>query len=98
MTEDELGAEVATLANDLGIWWHHCRDSRYCQGVAGLPDLLLIGDRGLMFAELKGDNGRSSRQQLRYAARLMQAGAKYQLWTPEQWRAGWVRRRLQAIS
>ena len=99
MTEDELHAEVTALADDLGIWWHHCGDSRYCEGHPGLPDLLLLGDRGLMFAEEKGEDGRRSMAQVLFGRNIAAAPApRYELWTPEQWRRGLIRGQLRAIA
>jgi hypothetical protein len=98
MTEAELHDEITGLADQLGITWHHCADSRCCAGQPGLPDLLLIGDRGLMFAETKSDTGRRSRAQLVYASRLHWACARYQLWTPEHWARGEIRAKLREIA
>lgn len=60
MSESVFTGEVMRLARRLGLLAHHCKDSRKCEGAAGFPDLIALGERGLLIAELKTENGDTS--------------------------------------
>ena len=53
MTEAELLAEIVRMSKGRGLLWHHCRNSRLCDGHSGFPDLTIAGPSGIIFAELK---------------------------------------------
>lgn len=66
MTETELLAEVTALCDRLGLLWHHDPDSRLSKGSKGFPDLVICGEGGVVFRELKGENGETSADQDRW--------------------------------
>jgi hypothetical protein len=53
-------------------------------GLPGMPDLVLISlrNRGVIFAELKTARGRLNENQLIVGKALMQNGAEYYVWRP----------------
>lgn len=65
--------------------WHcdHMRDSRG-QGMEGFPDWIITREV-VIFVELKRERDRLRPEQVAYAARLMRAGAWYELWRPSDW-------------
>lgn len=63
MTEHELTGEVIKLCDELGLLYHHCPNSSRCQGPKGFPDLIILGRYGVIFAELKSEDGENSAEQ-----------------------------------
>ena len=55
------------------------------QGHAGFPDLVLAGASGVIFAELKAQKGRPSKDQQLWRSALEAGGAEYYLWRPSDW-------------
>lgn len=99
MTEAELVAEVSKLCGQLGLLWHHCRDARCCRGPRGLPDLIVAGPRGVIFAELKSEDGDTSPDQdlwLWTVAKGKRAGVE--LWRPRDLQSGIIRAVLEALA
>ena len=95
VTEAELLASVLELARLLGIFAYHTHDSRRSQ--AGFPDLVLAGNRGLVFAELKSESGRLSREQVAWRWQLEVLGQAYRIWRPRDWHNQAIRHELEAI-
>lgn len=109
MTEAEFTEEVAAMAGAMGLLLHHCTDSRRCIGQAGFPDLIIVGVRGIIFAELKIPGGETSAEQDLWHWTLHQAnmlcstecersGHLHQLWTPADLENGRIKRELEEIS
>jgi hypothetical protein len=74
-------AEVVDTAVRLG--WHrlyHTFDSR--RSTPGFPDLVLCRPPRLVFAELKSENGRVTREQWEWRDDLEACGAEFYLWRP----------------
>jgi hypothetical protein len=91
-----LGDQVDEFAGKL--LWHHCRDSRHCQGHTGLPDLIITGPHGLLFVEVKPHHGsrlRSGQTSWRYM--LEAVGARHQVWTTADLDDGTIRKELRAL-
>lgn len=88
MHERTLTRQVMAAAQGLGLLVHHCPDSRRCEGDKGLPDLIIIGSRGVLFAELKGEDGETSAAQDEWLYALHRSGAPYSVWRPEDWWSG----------
>jgi len=64
MNENQLyQGIVALLEARPALLWHHCTDSRKCRGQRGFPDLVIIGPKGVIFAELKSADGDTSPEQ-----------------------------------
>lgn len=96
MTEKQLLAAVVELAGYFGIFVYHIYDSR--RSDPGFPDLVLAGTRGVLFAELKTDTGRMSREQAGWRWRLTAAGASWCLWRPRHLQDGTITRELKEIA
>jgi hypothetical protein len=93
MTEAELAGQVAELAGKHGLWWHHCLDSRHCEGPPGFPDLIIAGPRGTLIRELKTQSGPVHREQ-RIWLRILDG----KIWRPADLRSGLIENELKAIS
>lgn len=81
--------DVVRLATMYEWLVHHVRPGRYGEfyktdGLPGMPDLVLISlrNRGVIFAELKTVRGRLNENQLIVGKALMQNGAEYYVWRP----------------
>lgn len=68
MTEAEWQADVVRTAGQLGWWTYHPLDSRGSQ--SGWPDLVLIREHRIVFAELKRESGQVKPAQLVVLAML----------------------------
>jgi hypothetical protein len=79
-TEKEWQAEVVKAAR-MGRWLtYHTYDSRRSSG--GFPDLTLVRDTDLIFAELKTLRGKASDEQQGWLTRLEKTGVEVYLWRP----------------
>jgi hypothetical protein len=96
MTEREMESAVLARIMERGLYWHLCRDPRFCRGHRGFPDLAILGAR-FALAELKGSETRTRRHQLDYADSLMAAGITYHRWHPADLDSGRVDRELDAL-
>lgn len=107
MTEAELLAEVLELCRRYDLWWFHAYDSRRLvrgdtdsdriPAGKGWVDLVIVGHRGALFAELKSEQERRSRAQIRWAERIVKAGLTYRLWRPDDLDDKTIARELEAI-
>ena len=101
MTEAELLAEVTALCDRLGLLWFHRTDTpRSSQGTPGFPDLVVLGPGGLIFAELKSNEGQTSADQDRWAWNLhntFDLNSPWRLWQPTDLHYGWVKEELEAL-
>lgn len=95
MTHEELQQHVESECIALGHWFYAPRNSMTAQ--RGWPDLVILGSRGALFAELKSADGRRTRPQIQVALRLRQAGLQYRLWRPEHWDDGTIARELETL-
>jgi hypothetical protein len=92
LLEKEFQGAVVDLARHGGWCVHHTRTVRIQGGGytspgidAGFPDLVLAhAEKGVIFAELKTDKGRTSAGQDRWLEVLRQAGAEVYIWRPSQ--------------
>lgn len=103
MTEREFQDQVIALATLLGWKCHHVRagmtrNGRYMthvQGHVGFPDLVLAHPkRGVIFAELKSENGRVDDAQKAWHVVLSEAQTEVHVWRPKDWPV--IQARLQA--
>lgn len=83
ISEAAWQSRVTDYCDLLGLWWHHTPDSR--RSNAGLPDLLIVGTGGFMFAELKSEKGKVRPEQHRVIERLIAAGGDARVWRPSDW-------------
>lgn len=83
MTERELQDAILELAKVRGWLAYHTHDSRKSQ--PGFPDLVLVRDGRLIFAELKSAKGQVSPAQRVWLQRLEATAAEVHLFKPEDW-------------
>ena len=85
LSEKRFQDAVVQLAQILR-WKHfHVYDSRRC--VPGYPDLTLVREGRLIFAELKSEKGKMSVTQKEWEYELKQTCAEYYEWRPSDWEA-----------
>jgi hypothetical protein len=96
MREDQLQAEVVTMAQALGLYVFHSTDPRRDIG-PGFPDLVICGLGGVAFVELKSSSGRLEYNQTRWRNRLTYAGAQYRLYGPRELLSGEIRTFLLSL-
>lgn len=98
MNHDQLLGDVGDLADELGVFWLHLPARFYGRGSwKGFPDLLLLGPRGLLFAEIK-TGGALEPAQRAWRDRLTSAGAQWRLWQPADFLTGKIRAELERIA
>jgi hypothetical protein len=95
MTERQLQTAVLDLCRWLHLLAYHTHNSQH--SARGFPDLVIVGPRGLLFAELKTAHGRTTIDQRCWEAGIREAGASYALWRPEHWHSGEIRETLAAL-
>lgn len=109
MTETEFLEKVTMMAAGKGLLWHHCTDSRRCDGQRGFPDLVIVGPRGITLVELKIPGGETSAEQDLWHWTLNQVdslcgrecernGQFHQLWTPSGLENGRIERELSDLA
>lgn len=81
--EKHFTDSVRTAAKRLGWMAYHTYDSR--RSTAGFPDLVLVRDHRLIFAELKMKKGEMSDAQYMWLRSLVVAGQEVHIWKPDQW-------------
>lgn len=94
--EGELRREVLALCFNLGLAVYYCHDSRRSIG-RGFPDLVIAGDRGVLFRELKGSGGGLRPDQRRWIRRLSRSRQDVRVWWPADLASGAIRVQLEAI-
>lgn len=98
MNERALQLEVHDLLRAAPeLVWHHCGSPHHCNGQAGMPDLLIIGRRRLLWPEIKGDTTPVRREQREFGEALTEAGQSWCVWRPDDMRSGRIEMELQAL-
>jgi hypothetical protein len=64
----------------------------------GWPDLVIIGDRGVLWRELKVPPDRLTSEQRVLGYRLLAAGQDWCVWGPDQWRSGVIEQKLRVLA
>lgn len=91
-TERDWQNFVIARALNNGWTYYHApdnkpdRNGRIQNIVKGFPDLVLVKDGRLVFAELKKELGRVTPEQTEWLAQLAATGAETYIWRPSQWR------------
>lgn len=94
MSERELEDAVEALARTCGWLVYHTHDSRRSE--AGFPDIVMLREGRLIFAELKSQKGLLGREQRRWLSALIATErVEVYVWRPEDWYAGWVEKVLR---
>lgn len=88
MTERELQDAITHLAQLRGWLVYHPYDSRKSE--PGFPDLTMVRDGRLVFAELKSAKGKVSPAQRVWLQRLEATSAEVHVWYPHDWPAAVV--------
>lgn len=88
VTEGELLARVTRMCDERHLLYHHCHDSRYCRGTAGLPDLIISSRNGTIFVELKSASGAMTTQQTQWRWSLKASREQWHLWRPADFYSG----------
>ena len=95
MSEEDLAAEVVALCKVHAVYRYHPYDSRRSE--PGYPDETLIG-RGVMWRELKRENGKPTVAQTNVMNALRAAGMDVDVWRPSDLLSGRIAREIAAIS
>ena len=89
MTETQWQAQIITAAELLGWSVYHVTNVRRrlrSRTSVGFPDLVLAHpDHGLLFRELKTEDGRLSTGQATWLGLLDRTGADAAVWRPSDW-------------
>jgi len=84
MTEKEFLQQVRDLAKLCGWLVYHTHDSR--RSPEGFPDLVLVRNDKVIFAELKSKKGRTTSAQEMWLKALEKVpGVDVYLWRPSDW-------------
>lgn len=82
-SEAQFELTIVQYAQLMGWFVYHTRNSK--GSVAGFPDLVMARGERLVFVELKRENGKLSRPQTEWLARLDQTPAEVHVWRPRDW-------------
>ncbi len=74
---------VRDLARTLGYITYHTHDSK--RSNSGFPDLVLVGRKQVIFAELKAEHGKLTQAQALWQAAVLGAGAKAYVCRPSDY-------------
>jgi hypothetical protein len=80
MTEKALQAAVVKYARQRRWLVYHTYDSR--RSAPGFPDLVLVRAFQVIFAELKTDKGKLTKDQDEWREALLEADQRWFLWRP----------------
>ena len=87
--EKEYQKIIETYAQENGWKVHHCNNTFYCNGGRGFFDLVAVRNGEVILAELKSENGKTSRAQMDWAREY----PARELWYPSD--AGYVMERMR---
>lgn len=97
MTHDELVKRIGALADDAGVLWCYLPDSKRLRGHRGVPDMVLAGPRGLLFAEVKTGTELEPYQHV-WQAMLTKGGTGCAVWHPVALWDGTISRAIGSIA
>ena len=104
MTEDQLLAEVTARCDQRRIRWVHVTNvhhSKQAGHLRGFPDLFLCGISGVLFRELKSENGKwrgIQGRQVDWKWALVAAGQDWAVWTPSDLTSGLIDQQLARLA
>lgn len=93
---DSLEAHIRRLMKDLNLRGYHTHDSR--RSPDGYPDWTIVGQRGVLFRELKREGKDPTGKQQEWLDDLAAAGADADVWRPSDLLSGRIQREMTAIS
>jgi hypothetical protein len=91
VNEAQLQQTVLEMCGWLGLLAYHTHDSRRSQ--PGFPDLVIAGEYGVLFRELKTDKGTLTDAQRQWANRL----TGWDVWRPYDLASGRIKKELEAV-
>jgi hypothetical protein len=91
----QLQARIVGLALELGLHCHHCP---MLISSPGFPDLVIIGDHGVLWRELKIPPDRLTSVQRALGYRLQATGENWAVWTPADWESQRIGRALLQLA
>lgn len=103
-TESQFRAQVVKLAEQLGlrVYWipsmARSNIGRVAKTARGWPDLTLAGPNGVLFRELKAQDGETSAEQDDWLWLLRHGGLNADVWRRSDWQSGRIRTELQEIA
>ena len=86
MTEKQMQDAIVAAATTLGWRTYHPYDSR--RSAPGFPDLCMVREQRLVFAELKSTRGKITMPQALWLDALKEAGVECYVWRPAEWESG----------
>lgn len=95
MKEKELLEQVRKACRMLGLHTYHTHDSRRSE--PGFPDLVICGDNGVLYRELKTQKGRLTGPQNYWLERLTRAGQDAAVWRPTHLLSGVIVDQLKEV-
>lgn len=99
MNEAAFRAQVLDLCRRNKLLVHACRDSRYCLGHRGLPDLIIASEHGILFAELKTEVGDTDADQDLWIWTLSRtARGMVHVWRPADLDDGTIESALRGLA
>jgi hypothetical protein len=96
MSEADVERAVARNVKQLGLLGYHTRDSR--RSPHGWPDWVLCGPGGVIFRELKRQEGKPTRAQQAWLDGLAAAGLDAGVWRPADLLSGRIAREMAALA
>lgn len=81
--EADFQSHVMAAAKELGLLAYHTHRSQ--RSVAGFPDTVVVGHRGVLYRELKLDDTKLTPDQLYWIGALTEAGQNAAIWRPKHW-------------
>jgi VRR-NUC domain len=82
--EKDFMHSVLELVNLMGWLSYHTHNSKHSS--PGFPDLVMVKDTHLIFAELKSDNGKTTPDQKKWLEALSKVETvSSHLWKPQDW-------------
>lgn len=94
ISEKAFQNKILAMCNWMGLRAYHVYDSR--QSAPGFPDLVIVGPKGVIFAELKSATGKLSNHQRDWLRDLHTAGQKTFVWRPADWPT--IERELRSLT
>jgi hypothetical protein len=92
VTEREFQKAVTDSLSVFGWRWTHFRPARTergwrtpLSGARGYPDVTAVRADGVLFLELKAEQGRLTKEQSAWLAALGSAGGEVHVWRPSDW-------------
>lgn len=104
MSESDLQDAIVELSHAFGFSVAHFTTARTNTGgyrtptqydAVGFPDLLLVGERGVVFIEVKTERGKLSTEQAEWILRVNRAKHRAYVFRPSDWLSGAVERELR---